>query len=74
MTAKFSASADGTKVNIGTAAEDALQIDSTAKIIKALAPYTMAPGSYANDSAAATAGVPIGGLYHTSGAVKVRLT
>ncbi len=28
----------------------------------------------ANDSAAATAGVPIGSLYHTSGAVKVRLT
>ncbi len=32
------------------------------------------PGSYANDSAAATGGVRIGGLYHTSGAVKVRLT
>jgi hypothetical protein len=42
MTAKFSASADGTKVNIGNAAEDALQIDSTAKTIKALAPYQMA--------------------------------
>lgn len=28
----------------------------------------------ANDSAAATAGVPIGGLYHTSGDVQVRLT
>ena len=74
MTAKFSASADGTKVNIGNAAEDALQIDSTAKTIKAVAPYTMAPGSYANDSAAAAAGVPVGGLYHTAGAVKVRVT
>lgn len=42
MTAKFSASSDGTKVNIGNAAEDALQIDSTAKTIKALAPYQMA--------------------------------
>ncbi|MCI0527721.1 MAG: hypothetical protein L0Y56_09800 [Nitrospira sp.] len=30
--------------------------------------------SAADDSAAATAGVPIGGLYHTAGAVKVRLT
>ena len=39
MTAKFSASADGTKVTIGTVAEDALQIDATAKIIKALPPY-----------------------------------
>ncbi len=29
--------------------------------------------SAANDAAAATAGVPIGGLYHTSGAVQVRL-
>ena len=27
---------------------------------------------YANDSAAATGGVPIGGLYKTSGTVKVR--
>ena len=39
MTAKFSASADGTKVTIGTAAEDALQIDATAKTIKAVSPY-----------------------------------
>lgn len=30
--------------------------------------------SAANDAAAAIAGVPVGGLYHTSGAVKVRLT
>jgi len=30
--------------------------------------------SAANDTAAEAAGVPIGGLYHTSGAVKVRLT
>ena len=31
-------------------------------------------GSCANDTAAQSAGVPIGGLYHTSGTVKVRLT
>ena len=31
------------------------------------------PGTYANDTAAGTAGVKIGGLYHTSGTVKVRL-
>lgn len=30
--------------------------------------------SYANDVAAAAAGVPIGGFYHTAGTVKVRLT
>jgi hypothetical protein len=41
MTAKITADATGTKVNIGNAAEDALQIDSTAKTIKALAPYAL---------------------------------
>ena len=42
MTAKITASADGTKVLIGTAAEDALQIDSVAKTIGAVAPYYIA--------------------------------
>ena len=32
------------------------------------------PGTYANDAGAASAGVRIGGLYHTTGTVKVRLT
>ena len=31
-------------------------------------------GSCVNDAAAAVVGVPIGGLYHTTGTVKVRLT
>jgi hypothetical protein len=30
-------------------------------------------GNYANDAAAAVGLVPIGGLYHTTGTVKVRL-
>lgn len=30
-------------------------------------------GEYANDAAAATGGVPVRGLYHTSGALKIRL-
>jgi hypothetical protein len=30
--------------------------------------------SFADDTAAATGGVPVGGLYHTSGAIKIRLT
>lgn len=30
-------------------------------------------GSCANDGQAASAGVPVGGLYHTSGTIKVRL-
>jgi len=29
---------------------------------------------FANDAAAATGGIKVGGLYHTSGAVKIRLT
>ena len=29
---------------------------------------------YADDAAAATGGVPVGGLYNTGGAVKVRVT
>ena len=41
MTAKIGASADGTKVTIGNAAEMALEIDATAKTIKALAPYSL---------------------------------
>ncbi len=41
MTAKITADASGTKVTIGTAAEDALQIDATAKTIKALSPYKL---------------------------------
>jgi len=36
--------------------------------------YSCMPAtSYANDAAAAAAGVPVGGLYHTIGTVKVRL-
>ena len=31
-------------------------------------------GSFANDGAAAAANIPVGGLYHTSGTVKVRLS
>lgn len=40
MTAKISASADGTKVYIGNAAENALEINSTSKTINPVAPYT----------------------------------
>ena len=42
MTTKLTSSSDGSKIRIGTAAEDALEIDATAKTIKALAPYQMA--------------------------------
>lgn len=76
MTTKIASSADGTKVLIGTAAEDALQIDATAKTIKGLNSYylTISTTSYGNDSAAAAGGVPVGGIYNSSGTVKVRVT
>lgn len=35
---------------------------------------TLVSQDYANDVAAAAGGVPIGGLYHTTGTVKVRRT
>jgi hypothetical protein len=41
MTAKITADAAGTKVLIGNAAENALEIDSAAKTIKALSPYVI---------------------------------
>jgi hypothetical protein len=44
MSAKITADATGTKVTIGTAAEDALQIDTVAKTIKALGSYNMLNG------------------------------
>jgi len=60
MTAKLSASADGTKVTIGTTAEDALQIDATAKTIKALAPYLFdAPQNSGSETKASTSGTEI---------------
>ncbi len=31
------------------------------------------PGPYADDTAAASGGVPVGGLYHNAGIVQVRL-
>jgi len=73
MTAKITASADGLKVTIGTAAEDALQIDATAKTMKALTGYGFVLLDFANDSAAAAGGIPIGCLYRTGAIPKCRV-
>jgi hypothetical protein len=75
MTAKITVDATGNLVTLGTAEEDALQIDATAKTIKTLSLYSFLPlTNYANDTAAAAAGGgAVGGLYNTAGAVKVRL-
>lgn len=56
-----------------TFATDADKNTTNAKL-DALSPFASITGSCANDTAAANAGVPVGGLYHTSGAIKVRLT
>jgi hypothetical protein len=55
-----------------TFATDADKVTTNAKL-DALSPFAAITGSCANDAAAASAGVPVGGLYHTSGAIKVRL-
>lgn len=64
MTAKFSASADGTKVYLGNASENALELDATAKLIKAVAPYAFslparvyAPGEIIQQVIASDGGV-----------------
>lgn len=76
MTAKITANGAGNLVTLGTAAEDAIQIDSTAKTIKGVSPYTFTGivlTNYANDPAAAAGGVPVGGLYRTGATVKARI-
>ena len=55
-----------------TFATDTDKVSTNAKL-DALSPFAAITGSCANDAAAASAGVPVGGLYHTSGAIKVRL-
>ena len=56
-----------------TFATDADKVTTNAKL-NALSPFATITGSCANDAAAASANVPVGGLYHTAGAIKVRLT
>ena len=53
-------------------ATDADKTATNAKL-DALSPFAAITGSCTNDAAAASAGVPVGGLYHTAGAIKVRL-
>lgn len=53
----------------GNAAYDAI---GAAAAVLAYLPTVL--GDYADDSAAAAGGVAVGRLYHTSGAVKIRLT
>lgn len=50
------------------------RISGSAFISTVLLPLVSSSLNYANDTAAATGGVPLGGLYHTSGTIKIRLT
>ena len=47
--------------------------DLQSQITAVAAELPTVAGDYANDAAAAAAGVAVGDLYHTSGTVKVRL-
>ncbi len=62
-----------TAVIDATFATDVDKVTTNAKL-DALSPFAAITGSCANDTAAASAGVPVGGLYHTTGTIKVRLT
>jgi len=67
MTISLVAAVDGLSGTIQIGGVDKVKVGATG--IQSGVPTT----SYANDAAAAVAGVPIGGLYHTTGTVKVRL-
>jgi hypothetical protein len=54
-------------------ATDAALSSVSASIASVTRVYNIS-GSFANDGAAAAANIPVGGLYHTSGTVKVRLS
>ena len=67
MTISLIAAADGLSGTIQVGGVDKVKVVSTG--LGDCVPVT----SYANDAAAAAGGVPVGGLYHTSGTIKVRL-
>jgi len=67
MTISLKADASGTFGSIQVGGVDKVGIGPTGL-------FNAVPiASYANDAAAAAAGVLVGGLYHTTGTVKVRL-
>ena len=63
--------------NINTVISTGTQLASIMAYTASLLSVKLHSGSlvnFANDEAAAAGGVPVGNLYHTAGAVKVRLT
>jgi len=68
MTISLKASADGLSGVIQIGGIDKVVVGATG--LQSVLPST----SYVDDVAASIGGVPIGGLYHTTGTVKVRIT
>ena len=68
--AQVNASADGAvAIGSGVVAETS---NTTTVAMLQIANY--ASMNYADDTAAATGGIPLGGVYHTAGALKIRIT
>lgn len=53
-----------------SARSDAFKINTTGYVVM---PYVSASCNFANDAAAQAGGVPLGGIYHTNGTLKIRL-
>jgi len=66
MTTKVQSNADGSS-SILNGAVEAIHIATDGKVI-------LSVPNFADDSAAATGGVPIGGVYRTGATVKARVT
>lgn len=62
-------------INLIAEGETTLNVPlEAAHLIGDVNPSGVIPGSYASDAAASAGGVPVGGLYHNGGALRIRLT
>jgi uncharacterized delta-60 repeat protein len=58
---------------IGNSSTTATYLKGTLNVSTAILAQVSSSYNFADDAAAATGGVPLGGLYHTSGSIKIRL-
>lgn len=58
----------------GNPANEVVRLSNVALVDSGITLVQFELGEYADDAAAATAGVPIGGMYNDSGAVRVRVS
>ena len=70
--ARITSVSSSINTTIGTKAST-VSVTAISSSFAAIIPFNSITGSCTNDAAAASAGVPVGGLYHTAGAIKVRL-